>query len=228
VKNLRYLEGLAWGRGFLLLTSYAAVRVHGELMKRQELARFAEARREAQQAGTRAADLDRQTARFAEPLLPPNRNLWSSERMEAYEESLHQQTGLPLAVLRIPGIDLEVPVLDGTDDLTLNRAVGRIEGTARIGETGNVGIAGHRDGFFRGLKDVTRGDVIELVTLDQTETYVVEQTWIVDPESVGVLDSTTSQSITLVTCYPFYYVGSAPRRFVVRAVRSDRGEVAGT
>jgi LPXTG-site transpeptidase (sortase) family protein len=88
----------------------------------------------------------------------------------------------------------------------------------RPGTEGNVGIAGHRDGFFRALKDIAEGDAIELQTLGGRETYRVERTWIVEPEDVSVLDPTPSRSLTLVTCYPFYFVGSAPQRFIVRAV----------
>ena len=125
-----------------------------------------------------------------------------------------------LAVLRIPRIGLEVPVLEGTDESTLKRAVGHIEDTAIPGAAGNSGIAGHRTSFFRGLKDIRPGDVIELETPAGVERYRVERTWIVDPEDVSVLEPTPSPSVTLVTCYPFNYVGSAPRRFIVRAVRA--------
>jgi len=110
-------------------------------------------------------------------------------------------------------------VLPGTDDRILDRALGHVEGTAPPGTDGNSGIAGHRDGFFRGLKDIVPGDAIELDTLDGKESYRVERTWVVDPEDVSVLDPTSTRALTLVTCYPFYFVGSAPRRFIVRAVR---------
>jgi sortase A len=92
--------------------------------------------------------------------------------------------------------------------------------TALPGEPGNIAIAGHRDGFFRSLKDVRAGDVIELSDAGRPSAYVVEGTWIVQPDDVSVLDPTTAPSITLVTCYPFYFVGSAPQRFIVRATRS--------
>ena len=86
------------------------------------------------------------------------------------------------------------------------------------GTSGNSGIAGHRDGFFRPLGDIAPGDAIELETLHESQVYRVERTWIVDPEDVSVLDPTTDRSLTLVTCYPFYFVGPAPQRFIVRAV----------
>jgi sortase A len=113
--------------------------------------------------------------------------------------------------------DPTVPVLEGTDEFTLNRGVGHVAGTALPGERGNVAIAGHRDGFFRVLKDVTAGDRIRLVTLWQTVDYTVQETRIVEPEDVRVLEPTGTPVLTLLTCYPFYYVGSAPKRFVVRA-----------
>ncbi len=133
---------------------------------------------------------------------------------------------MPLAVLRIARIRLVVPVLEGTSDVTLNRGVGHIEETAMPGTSGNSGIAGHRDGFFRSLKDVGVGDAIELETLQGKQTYRIERAWIVNPEDVSVLDPTPEQSITLVTCYPFYFVGSAPQRYIVRAVRAEPPDVS--
>jgi len=151
----------------------------------------------------------------------PDQSLWSPQRVSAYRNALAGPAAAPTAVLRIPKIRLEVPVLPGTDDRTLDRAVGHIEGTAQPGADGNLGIAGHRDGFFRGLKDIALGDAIELDTLQGKDVYHVERIWIVDPDDVSVLDPTPDRVLTLVTCYPFYYVGSAPRRFIVRAVRES-------
>jgi len=125
--------------------------------------------------------------------------------------------GIPSGVLSIPKLQLEVPVYDGTDDLTLNRGVGRIIGTARLGNAGNTGIAGHRDGFFRGLKDIAPGDRIDLVLPSQKSHYVVENIQITSPDDVSVLRPTPKASLTLVTCYPFYFVGSAPQRYIVIA-----------
>jgi sortase A len=126
-----------------------------------------------------------------------------------------------LAVLRIPKLHLEVPVFDGTDDLTLNIGAGRIIGTARLGQIGNIGIAGHRDGFFRGLKDIGPGDTMELELPDRTEHYAVSTIEITDPDDVSVLRPTPNASLTLVTCYPFYFVGSAPQRYIVHASVSE-------
>jgi len=115
-----------------------------------------------------------------------------------------------------------VPVFDGTDDLTLNRGVGRIIGTAKVGDTGNIGIAGHRDGFFRGLKDISVGDEIDLTMTTQKTIYLVDQIEIVSPSDVQVLGPRSAPSLTLVTCYPFYFVGDAPQRFIVHASMASR------
>jgi sortase A len=127
------------------------------------------------------------------------------------------QRRAPLGVLEVPNIGLLAPLLEGTDALTLNRGVGRIAGTARPGEAGNLGIAGHRDSFFRGLKDIKPGDPIVLKTAAGTDTYVVDRSRIVSPRDVSVLRAEAAPSLTLITCYPFYYVGKAPQRFVVTA-----------
>jgi sortase A len=165
-------------------------------------------------------DLDRFATLQASSLEEsPDFSLWSTQRVFAWRKAMKEQFPAPLAVLRIPKLRLEVAVLPGTDDATLDRGLGHIEETALPGAEGNSGIAGHRDGFFRGLKDILPGDTIEIDTLTRKEIYRVEKTWIVDPTDVTVLDPTPSASLTLVTCYPFYFVGSAPQRFIVRAVR---------
>ena len=143
--------------------------------------------------------------------------LWSPGRIREYKQSLASRIEPPIAVLSIPRIGILVPVLEGTDDLALNRGVGRIAGTAQPGESGNLGIAGHRDGFFRGLKDIREGDLIEIKTLGKTYVYTVDDLRVVEPEDVSVLKGREQPTLTLVTCYPFYFVGPAPHRFIVRA-----------
>jgi sortase A len=153
-------------------------------------------------------------------LLPgeaPDQSLWADNRIREYEQSLAVDAGPPLAVMKIGKLGIEVPVYDGASDLNLNRGVGRIRGTARIDADGNLGIAGHRDGFFRGLKDIAIGDAIQVRSLQREVTYTVSSIDIVDPDDVSVLSPTDHMSVTLVTCYPFYYVGHAPKRFIVKA-----------
>jgi sortase A len=136
----------------------------------------------------------------------------------AFAESLAQEAPAePLAVLEIPRLDLSVLVLDGVDEWSLNRGVGRIPGTAEPSAGGNVGVAGHRDGFFRALRGVAPGDVVEWRGPEGVRRYAVEWTRVVAPEDVGVLAPTDHEALTLVTCHPFFFAGPAPERFVVRA-----------
>jgi sortase A len=144
--------------------------------------------------------------------------LWSPGRVKAYKVALEQKMPPTLAILRIPRLELEVPVYDGTTDAVLDLAAGRIEGTALPGTVGNVGIAAHRDGFFRILKDLKEGDALVLDTPVATEKYRVEWIKITTPDDVSVIDATPSPAVTLVGCFPFYHRGPAPQRFIVRAV----------
>ncbi|MGI9220609.1 MAG: class D sortase [Woeseiaceae bacterium] len=152
----------------------------------------------------------------------PEQSLWSEGRIAAYEESLTKETSEILGILEIPRLKLEVPLYDGASDLHMDRGAARIEGTAMPGEPGNLGVAAHRDGYFRVLKDIELGDELMLTTANGLEEYVVLETRIVDPSAVEVLDPTDEQSVTLVTCYPFYFVGHAPERFIVRAVKKEQ------
>jgi sortase A len=127
------------------------------------------------------------------------------------------ENGTPLAELSIPRIGLSVVVLQGSDEHTLRLGVGHIEGTPLPGEPGNVGIAGHRDSFFRPLRNVQIGDDIMLETPAGNVHYRVSSYRIVSPSEVSVIHPTSDPALTLVTCYPFYFVGAAPDRFVVRA-----------
>lgn len=144
-------------------------------------------------------------------------SLWSPTRARAYRASRAAEAGEPIALLQIPKIHLRVPVFNDDGELALNRGVGRIAGTAMPGASGNIGLAGHRDGFFRGLKDVKRGDHLDLVTHTGILQYVVDKIEIVSPKDVSVLQAKAKPSLTLVTCYPFYYLGHAPKRYVVEA-----------
>jgi sortase A len=197
-------ERAGWGIGLVCVVIWSALRIDGVTARSREMHRF---------AALQSAALHEPTA--------PDQSLWSPERIAAWRTAAKDPSPAPLAILRIPRIHLEVPVLEGTDEVVLNRAVGHIDETAPPGADGNSGIAGHRDGFFRGLKDIVPGDLIEVETLHGTGVYRIERTWIVAPEDVWVLDPTPTRSLTLVTCYPFYFVGPAPRRFIVRATLAD-------
>ena len=223
----RLLESTAWIAGTLLLGSYIALRTYSAQARDEGVSAMREARQE-------HAALTSASAAPATPVIAaaqlndisagqPDTTTWAPKRLAEYRQTLANPS-LPDAVLRIPKLKLEVPIYDGTSDSTLNRGAGRIEGTARIGSNaGNLGIAGHRDGFFRPLQDIAVGDALFLDTVQSTRQYHVTRLDIVDPSDVSVLTETSGATITLVTCYPFYFVGSAPKRFIVRAQADQHG-----
>ena len=121
--------------------------------------------------------------------------------------------------MAIPRLGISVVVAEGTEEATLRRAAGHILGTGLPGRSGNVGIAGHRDTLFRPLRNIRQDDVIMLTTLQGEYRYRVVSTKVVSPYEVAVLNPDGNEVLTLVTCYPFYFVGPAPDRFIVRAER---------
>jgi sortase A len=127
--------------------------------------------------------------------------------------------GDALGKMEIPRLGLSVVVLQGTTSKTLLLGVGHIEGTALPGELGNIGIAGHRDTYFRALRDIRRNDEIVLQTTTGVARYEVDWIQITAPSDGGIVPATTESALTLVTCYPFHYIGAAPERFVVHARR---------
>jgi sortase A len=239
VRKLRFIETLAWIVGAALVTVWASYKVHGYFGSQSDIAQFEAAKEDRRRAVT-ALPATAPAATTPSPTGPEprmmaleeptefDRSLWAEGRIREHEESLHVDVGTPQAIFRIPKLELEVAVLAGTSDLVLNRGLGWIEGTAPIGTVGNVGIAGHRDGFFRGLKDIETGDRMELETLDGIQTYEIDQISIVQPEDVYVLAPSDESRITLVTCYPFYFVGKAPLRYIVHGRQiAGRAEAAG-
>jgi sortase A len=202
----QWAERLAWTLGLAAIGVWSAAGIYRRAGSAHELRQFAELRRAPPAPVTEA----------------PNLALWAPERIRAWQDAQRDTSHAPLAVLRIARLDIQAPILEGTDEWALNRGVGLIEDTARPGADGNTGIAGHRDGFFRALKDISAGDVLDIETPVSIMHYRVERTWIVGPDDVSVLDPTPTPSVTLVTCYPFYFVGSAPQRFIVRAVRIEK------
>jgi len=222
----RALEVTAWISGIALLATYVAVRTWSAHASDEGI----EALRQARQQHSLLLAQNTQLAAPASSVpaarklttSQPDMSLWDSKRIAEYEATLAQKA-MPESVLRIPKLKLEVPVYAGTSDMTLNRGAGLIEGTAAVeSDSGNIGIAAHRDGFFRPLKDIQVGDRLFLDTVTATREYQVTRLDIVDPSDVSVLAPTEDSTITLVTCYPFYYVGSAPKRFIVRAqIKAD-------
>lgn len=202
--------------GVSMLSLYAVAQIHRMVLSETELQRF------------KALQLASARPHGEALAATPDFSLWSEHRIKDYEESLVEHFAPAIAILRIPKIHMEVPVLEGTDDLILNRGVGHVPGTAEPGEVGNMAIAGHRDGFFRGLKDIDLHDRIEVETLGRTQTYIIDRITVVDPSDVSVLKKRTHASLTLITCFPFYFIGSAPKRYIVQASISEPSLVGTT
>jgi sortase A len=204
------IEKALWILGVALIATYGAMRSDAEVRRQEGIAVFTQAR-----LAMHAPHANVMTS-------APDQSAWSDARIRAYAlNRVSQPSIVPEAVLRIPGVDLAVPVYADTSAANLNRGAGLIAGTARPNAAGNVGIAAHRDGFFRVLEDVAVGDRLEIAGLSGTRVYRVSALSIVSPEDMRPLRQTSRSVVTLVTCYPFYYVGNAPRRYIVRAVAVD-------
>jgi LPXTG-site transpeptidase (sortase) family protein len=228
LRSLTIASALLMATGFAMLLYYAANQVNARRDHRQGIEAFraaqavADAAEPATEADAAESVVERVTAEPApliEAFAAPDKSLWSAKRVADYEKFSAAADEIPEGIMRIPSVNLELPVFTGTQEANLTRGAGRIEGTPPLDADGNTGIAAHRDGYFRVLKDVELGDVIEVETMSGVEQFRITDLLIVEPEDVYVLDPTTERSLTLVTCYPFYYVGSAPQRFIVRGTR---------
>ncbi len=213
MEAVRWLEVITWLAGLALVADYSSLRLAASVDSAHAVEVF-EQHRESQP--------DALSPRRS--LLQPgsvDQSLWSPSRIDAFRRTSLRET--PEAVLRIPALNIQVPVYSGTRESQLDRGAGHIGGTASLDAArldaipGNVGIAAHRDGFFRGLKDARPGQIIYIDTPTQTLRYRVIRSRVVMPTDVSVLSPTTVPTITLVTCYPFYFVGPAPQRFIVQA-----------
>ncbi len=159
-----------------------------------------------------------QTARIPEPPLTVTQTVLPGDAGDAKAPTPPAPAaGTLLGRLEAPSVKLSTVVLEGSDDGTLRRGSGHIEDTPLPGQPGNVGIAGHRDTIFRALRHIHIGDPLEYKTADRIYRYRISKTMIVGPDDVYVLDPTAQPALTLVTCYPFEFIGHAPRRFIVRA-----------
>lgn len=208
---LKLAELACWCAGTLLSAAFVSQVVVGEVRRNEGVA-------EAEASWSRApaplmSELPGGELLPEPDLETPDQALWSSSRIATWQASLERGPRTPLAVLDIPEIGLEVPVFSGRMD----RGPVWIPGTAMPGEPGNVGVSGHRDGYFRSLKDAAVGQALVLRTPAGELRYRVDEIRIVDPIEVEVLDPTEVPTLTLVTCYPFYFLGPAPQRFIVRA-----------
>lgn len=155
---------------------------------------------------------DEQAGRFEQALK-------EAKLARAKSPAIAVSEGSPLGRIEISAVGLTAMILEGTDEGTLQRAVGHIRDTPLPGQQGNVALAGHRDTFFRELRKIRVNDEITLTTLNGSYRYRVDSTKVVKPEETEVLEDSDDDILTLVTCYPFDFLGSAPKRFIVRARR---------
>jgi len=164
-------------------------------------------------------DAQASTGTYPQPAASPLTAQAEADRARAESFGIDGLAGSPLGRIEISSIAIAAMIMEGTDATTLRHAVGHIRGTPLPGQPGNVALAGHRDTFFRGLRDIHKDDKITLTTLHGSLSYRVGSTQVVEPEDTEVLAATPDDFLTLVTCYPFYYIGPAPKRFIVRAHR---------
>jgi LPXTG-site transpeptidase (sortase) family protein len=194
---LRRSERLCFAFGFACLSCCATIAAHVWLFQAYENWAFE------QQLGGEPISVREflvHAASFSEPAAPAEHSI--------------------VGQIEIPRIGLKAMILEGATRRTLAAAVGHIPGTALPGAKGNAALAGHRDTFFRGLKDIRAGDRILVTTLEGSFEYRVKDCNVVGPRDTHVLDDTAEPALTLVTCFPFHYVGPAPERFIVRATRA--------
>lgn len=199
------IERLLLAAGLVLALIYVGNLIYATAMSQAKLWSFSQLK------------IDAPPAKNEEYRSASDFSLRAEKHVASCKHALAARMGAPWAVLSIPRLRLDVPVFEGTDGLTLNQGAGRIAGTAKPGESGNIGVAAHRDGFFRSLKDIHMGDRIELAQLQHQFIYTVDNIMVVDPSDTTALKARAQPSLTLVTCYPFYFVGDAPRRYIVQA-----------
>jgi len=213
-------EVLSYVAGVLLTGFFVVQLAQGEVQRQDGIAEF---ELMAQQgavaamepaAGTSSAD---NNPPDFEAVGPPDTSLWNAARITDYEASLKAELPQVLGVLEVPSVGLKVPVYATNTDLVMDRGAGVIDGMSYPHEPGNIGISGHRDGYFRVLKDVQVGEPIVLQTLEGEKVFKIKATTIVPIADKALLRDTDDQTVTLVTCYPFYFVGHAPKRFIVTA-----------
>jgi len=220
------LEVGCWVVGGALLTLYFATRFAGELERKQSIEAFVESRTPVHTSPRNFETPDAFAWQDFPPLEPPSLPVSISQEQIIFPVDsrveppvLFAASGsLPIALLSIARVGLEVPVFPDTSERNLNRGAGWVKGTAAPDEGGNFAVAAHRDGYFRVLKDVELGDVLVLESITQEQEYRVTEISIVEPGDTSSLFETDTAAITLVTCYPFYFVGHAPQRYIVRAV----------
>lgn len=212
---LRALEVLCYLAGTVLAGFFVVQLAQGEVERQGGIAQFEQLA--AKSATPDAADESVTDQNDLSALAEPDTTLWAPGRVADYHASLDAELPPVLGVLEIDSIGLKVPVYSTNTELVMDRGAGVIDGMAYPHEGGNIGISGHRDGYFRALKDIQVGDQVLLQTLEGEKRFRIDATQIVEISDISLLKDTRDQSVTLVTCYPFYFVGHAPQRFIVTA-----------
>ena len=209
--RLAWIERTLYAVSVMLLGGWAAIHLDAGLYSYSQEQRLAKMIR------------DQRSAPRPQPTVPPPERRFipvdpaPAPTPDAARTAAPAEDDALVGRIEIPRLNLRAIIAEGIDTRTLRRAVGHLPGTPMPGEHGNVVLAGHRDTFFRALKDVREDDIVRITTPRGRFEYVVEATAVVEPTRTDVLDATEKPSVTLVTCYPFYLVGDAPDRFIVRA-----------
>ncbi len=213
--GFRSMEVLSYSVGIALTGFFAVQLAQGEVERQGGISAFEE-QAKLTAAVEQPSDQNSLVDDFDE-VGNPDMSLWAPGRIADYQASLSADLPPVLGVLEVPDIALKVPVYQTASDMVMDRAAGVIDGMAYPHEGGNIGISGHRDGYFRVLKDIEVGDSIALQTLEGEKHFKVDAIHIVEKTDTHLLKDTRDQTVTLVTCYPFYFVGHAPQRFIVTA-----------
>ena len=224
-------EVLCYCTGALLTVFFVSQLAQGEVQRRQDIAEFeqvmdasntvliasADSNQIAVDAGPAAKTTAQTPFLSPEEAGTPDTSLWAPGRIADYEASMQSDVPKVLGLLEVPSVGLKVPVYPSDSELNMDRGAGIIDGMSYPHEPGTIGIAGHRDGYFRVLKDVQVGDSILLQTLEGPKKFTIDSRRVVEISDRSVLQDTEDQTVTLITCYPFYFVGHAPQRFIVTA-----------
>ena len=220
VVTFRFGELLCYAAGLVLSGIFVVQLAQGEVQRQSGIAEFerlAQASVGTSETIPGTASSEPAEKDFEAMVGDPDTSLWAPGRIKDYQVSLTAALPPVMGVLEVPSVDLRVPVYETASELVMDRGAGIIDGMSYPHEPGNIGISGHRDGYFRVLKDVKVGDPIILQTVDGPKRFLIEDTTIVEISDKRLLQDTNEQRVTLVTCYPFYFVGHAPKRFIVTA-----------
>jgi sortase A len=195
--------------------------LEGRLSQRNQLKRFNEAFSKVHSTNADDLHIHSPTATDFGVTSPPVPTVTEVTKASDTDSVVTTAGTLPLGKIEIPSIGLTATVQEGTGPRVLRLGIGHIEGTSLLGQSGNIGLAGHRDTFFRNLRRIQEGDEITITTLSGSFLYRVDLISIIEPDNSQVLRYSGKDTLTLVTCYPFIFVGPAPKRFIVHASRVE-------